>query len=106
MSKDILEEYFALATQHKVPLFLKFTAAYCGPCKVIAPTFARLEQQYRDRAYFVIIDTASHPDIATQFGVRSIPAFAVVVGNNVVKRWVGIDVNELISTVHKYLPKE
>lgn len=53
---------------------LYFTAAWCGPCRMMAPMISELSNQYSISK----IDIDQDPDMAERYNVRSIPTFIVV----------------------------
>ncbi len=68
---------------------LDFTAAWCGPCKTIAPILAALEAEYGHRIRVVPVDVEAEPALAQQFGVRSMPTIVLVHDGREVGRTVG-----------------
>jgi thioredoxin 2 len=66
----------ALATDG-LPLLVDFWAPWCGPCRAMAPEFARAAQLLAGRARLAKIDTDRHPDAAARFGIRGIPALVL-----------------------------
>ena len=55
------------------PVLVDFYADWCGPCKIIEPIIAQLAKEYEGRVKFVKIDTDANQELATQFGIMSIP---------------------------------
>ncbi|TDL24645.1 thioredoxin domain-containing protein [Rickenella mellea] len=74
---NTLEEFHDLISQGK-PTIVDFYATWCGPCKMIAPTFAELAEKHASHYVSfcrVDIDKGEGEDIATEIGVRGVPMF-------------------------------
>jgi thioredoxin 1 len=73
-----------------VPVLVDFWAEWCGPCKAIGPSIEQLSGEFEGKAKVFKVDVDADPDIATQYGVMSIPAVFVFKGGKVVDQHVGL----------------
>jgi thioredoxin 1 len=68
--------------------YLQFSAAWCGPCKMLTPI---MEQVKAQGIPVEKIDVDANPDMSTKFGIRSVPTVILVDNNgNEVKRSTGV----------------
>lgn len=70
-------------------VFIEFTAAWCGPCRVMKPVLAALATEYAGRVQFTAVDVDHDPITAQQFDVRSMPTYVVLRDGREVGRIVG-----------------
>lgn len=73
----------------EVPVLVDFWAPWCGPCRAIAPDIEALAEKYAGQAKVYKLDVDEEPDIASQYGVQSIPTLLVFKGGKVVEQRVG-----------------
>jgi len=73
-----IEAFTALISQSPLPVVIDFWAAWCGPCQMMAPEFAKAAAQAAGEALFVKVNTDEQPQIAGQFRIQGIPAFALI----------------------------
>lgn len=72
-----------------LPVIVDFWASWCGPCRMIAPIFEDLSNDYAGRLKFGKVDVDACPATAGQFGIRSIPSLLIFKGGRVVDTIVG-----------------
>lgn len=62
-----------------------FTAAWCGPCKAMAPIIGDLQSKYAIRK----IDVDLNPDLVSEYGIRQVPTFVILKNGQVAARTTG-----------------
>ncbi|KAJ9155611.1 Thioredoxin-like protein [Pleurostoma richardsiae] len=80
-----------------------FYADWCGPCKVIAPTFETLSTKYSKpkRITFCKVNVDNQQEIASQYGVRAMPTFLIFRSGSVIDTIQGADPSALTAAVEK-----
>ncbi len=86
LTEETFEQEVLKAT---MPVLVDFWAAWCGPCKMIAPIVEELATEYEGKLKIGKVDVDNHQKIAMQFGIRSIPTLLVFKGGKVVEQIVG-----------------
>lgn len=72
-----------------VPVVVDFWAAWCGPCRLIAPVVEDLAGAYDGRVKFVKLDVDENRGLAARYNVMSIPTLGVFRGGKMVDRIIG-----------------
>ena len=72
-----------------LPVLVDFYADWCNPCKMMAPTVAKLAEAYEGKVKVGKINVDEQPELASQFGVMSIPTLLVFRDGKLVNQAVG-----------------
>lgn len=70
--------FAALTSQCPLPVVVDFWAPWCGPCKMMAPEFAKAAGLAAGEALFVKVNTDEQQEIAGKFRIQGIPAFVLI----------------------------
>lgn len=86
----------------KKPIAVRFTAPWCGPCKVFAPVFDSLESEFPN-VNFAKCDVDAYPNIATNFKIKVVPSVLVLKEGNILAEYYGIQSKDTLRKCLKTL---
>ena len=95
LTEDTFDETIKNA---KGPVLVDFWAAWCGPCKTIAPYLDQIAGEMEGKATVAKVNVDENGDLSARFGVRSSPTLLVFKDGRVVDQTVGALPKELIKS--------
>ena len=87
--KDVLES--------DQPVLVDFWAAWCAPCRMIAPTVEAVAEQFAGSARVVKLNVDDNPSVSQRYGIKGIPTLILFKGGKEEERVVGATSREAIS---------
>ena len=106
MSEIIItsDNFDEVVMQAKQPVLVDFWATWCGPCRMLAPVIEELADEYDGKLTVGKIDVDECPELASEFGVSSIPMVVLFQNGEVVETMIGYRPKDYyVGVLNKYL---
>ncbi len=81
---------FPKVASQSAPVLIDFWAPWCGPCRMQGPILEDVARAIGDKAVIAKVNVDEEPQLASQFGIQSIPTLVVLKEGRIQKRWVGV----------------
>ena len=79
------------------PVLVDFWAAWCAPCRMLAPTVEAVAEKYADNARVVKLNVDDNPSVSQRYGIKGIPTLILFKNGKEEERVVGATSKEAIS---------
>ena len=97
------QDFESKVLKSSAPVIVDFWAAWCGPCRNIAPVFERLSAEYNGKLKFAKMDIDEHGLTPSRLGVQAIPTLLMFKDGNVIGRLVGPHPTRLKTEIDRVL---
>lgn len=88
----------------ELPALIDFYADWCAPCKIVAPVLEELSETYNGKINIYKVDTEAEQELASIFGIRSIPSILFIPKNDKPQMAVGALPKEtLVNAIEQVL---
>ena len=103
MAEIVLSEqnFEAEVLKSEIPVLVDFWATWCGPCRMLAPTIAKIAEEQEGVIKVGKVDVDEEPELAAKYGIASIPTLMVFKNGEIVNKAVGVQSKPMIEDMLK-----
>ena len=83
--------------QSEIPVLVDFWAAWCGPCRMVAPVLDQIAAEHEGKIRIVKVNVDEEPALAAQYRITSIPAMKVFKSGEEVRELIGAMPKQMIE---------
>ena len=88
----------------KEPVLVDFWAAWCAPCRMLAPVVEAIAEEYEGKATVCKVDTDEHREAAVEYAINAIPTIILFKDGRIEKKWVGLtSKKDIIAELEKLI---
>lgn len=98
------EEFESKVSSGKL-ILVDFFATWCGPCQMMKPVMAEIEEKFKDdnKVEIIAVDIDENPAIPAQYSVMSVPSFLFIKDGKAVDTIIGaVPADNLVEKIEKY----
>ncbi|GAB1372935.1 thioredoxin [Candidatus Kapaibacterium sp.] len=97
-------EFQSVVIESQIPVVIDFWAAWCGPCRMIAPIIDEMANEFEGKALITKIDVDNNPGVASKYGIRSIPTVLIFKNGEVVDQIIGaVPKSQIVERLQAHL---
>src|SRR5436190_4213410 len=106
--KEVTDNSFEReALQAKKPVLVDFWAAWCGPCRMLAPTIEAIAEEHSGAVSVIKLNVDENPTSAAVYGIKGIPTLILFSEGKEVERIVGVASKDaIVRTIAKHAKLE
>ncbi|RZC88972.1 hypothetical protein C5167_030666 [Papaver somniferum] len=102
VDKDTFWPLVKGATAEDKIVVLDMYTQWCGPCKVMAPKFAKLAEKYLEVVFMKLDCNNENRPLAKELGIKVVPTFKIFKNNEVVKEVTGAKFDDLVKYIEDF----
>ncbi|HCI78313.1 MAG TPA: thioredoxin [Ktedonobacter sp.] len=100
------KDFEAKVLNSETPVIVDFWAAWCGPCRAIAPVFEKLSTEYEGRLGFAKMDIDENNQTAMALQIQAIPTLMMFKSGKLIGRFVGPHPSTLKREIDRVLAQQ